>query len=226
MTGPRSDTTLRVVVTGSSGLIGTALVRSLRGDGHEVVRLVRRNPSAPDEREWDPARRQLDPGVLDGADAVVHLAGVGVGDHRWSDAHKHAVRASRVDGTATVAAAVAALPATSRPRVLVSASAVGFYGDTGEEAVDESAPSGAGFLAGVVREWEAAAAPAADAGARVVTPRSGIVLSTDGGALGRVLPLFRLGLGGRLGSGRQWMSWIAMPDEIAALRFRSEERRV
>ncbi|MDQ1697187.1 MAG: uncharacterized protein QOJ03_2540 [Frankiaceae bacterium] len=208
---------MRVVVTGSSGLIGTALVTNLRADGHDVVRLVRRAPGSPDERRWDPPTRDLDPAALTGADAVVHLAGVGVGDKRWTDAHKKAVLDSRVDATSTIATAMAA--AADGPRVLISSSAVGFYGDTGEEAVDESAPSGRGFLADVVRQWEAATAPAEQAGVRVVHARTGVVLSADGGALGKVLPLFKLGLGGRLGSGRQWMSWIALPDHIAALRF-------
>ena len=207
---------MKVVVTGSSGLIGSALVRSLRADGHDVVRLVRRQPREPDERQWDPASRRLDPGHLAGADAVVHLAGVGIGDRRWTEDHKRKVLDSRVDGTSTIAATTAGLAEPDRPRVVVAASAVGFYGDTGDEAVDESAPVGQGFLADVVRQWEAAAE---GAGTRVVNVRSGIVLSADGGALGKVLPLFRLGVGGRLGSGRQWMSWIALPDEIAALRF-------
>jgi uncharacterized protein (TIGR01777 family) len=210
---------VRVVVTGASGLIGSALVRSLTADGHDVLRLVRRDPRAADEAQWDPARRRLDSAVLAGADAVVNLAGAGIGDHRWSDDYKRTVLASRVDATTTIATAVAARPVSDRPRVLLSASAVGFYGDTGENAVDESAPQGAGFLADVVRQWEQSTAPAAEAGVRVVTPRSGIVLAAGGGALGKVLPLFKLGLGGRLGSGQQWMSWVALPDEVAALRF-------
>jgi uncharacterized protein (TIGR01777 family) len=210
---------MRVVVTGSSGLIGSALVRSLTADGHDVLRLVRRDARAADEAQWDPARRRLDGALLAGADAVVNLAGAGIGDHRWSDDYKRTVLASRVDATTTIATAVAARPVSDRPRVLLSASAVGFYGDTGENAVDESAPQGAGFLADVVRQWEQSTAPAAEAGVRVVTPRSGIVLAAGGGALGKVLPLFKLGLGGRLGSGQQWMSWVALPDEVAALRF-------
>ncbi|HET6817066.1 MAG TPA: TIGR01777 family oxidoreductase [Mycobacteriales bacterium] len=210
---------MKVVVTGASGLIGSALVQSLRADNVDVVRLVRRQAQAADERQWDPARRGLDAAHLEHADAVVHLAGAGIGDKRWSDDYKRSVVRSRVDGTMTIATTIAALPESSRPKVLLSASAVGFYGETGEEAVDESSPSGQGFLADVVRQWEAAAQPAVDAGVRVVHPRSGIVLSADGGALGKVLPIFKLGLGGRLGSGKQWMSWIALADEIAALRF-------
>jgi uncharacterized protein (TIGR01777 family) len=206
-----------VAVTGACGLIGAALVRNLRADGHEVRRLVRRAPAGPDEVRWDPSRRQLDPADLAGVDAVVHLAGAGIGDHRWTDAYKQQIRSSRVDGTATVAAAVAALD--HKPRVLLSGSAVGFYGDTGDNEVDETSPRGSGFLAEVVEAWEAATAPAAAAGVRVMHVRSGVVLSADGGALGKVLPLFRVGLGGRLGSGRQWMSWIALPDHVAAMRW-------
>jgi uncharacterized protein (TIGR01777 family) len=206
-----------VAVTGASGLIGSALVRSLRADGHDVRRLVRRDPSAADEVRWDPVRRLLDPGDLAGADAVVHLAGAGIGDHRWTDEYRQQIRASRVDGTETIAAAIAALD--DKPRVLLSGSAVGYYGDTGENEADESSPRGSGFLAEVVDAWEAAGAAAEQSGVRVVHARSGVVLSAAGGALGKVLPLFRVGLGGRLGSGRQWMSWIALPDHVAAMRW-------
>ena len=210
---------MKVVISGASGLIGSALVRSLTGDGHEVVRLVRRDARRPDEASWDPGSRRLDSAVLAGANAVVNLAGAGIGDRRWSDDYKKLVLDSRIDATTTIAIALAELPQDERPGVLLSASAVGFYGETKEEAVDETAPQGDGFLADVVRRWEEATRPAADAGVRVVTARSGIVLSGEGGALGKVLPLFKLGLGGRLGSGRQWMSWIALPDEVAAVRF-------
>jgi uncharacterized protein (TIGR01777 family) len=206
-----------VLVTGSSGLIGSALVTNLRAAGRDVRRLVRRAPTAPDEFRWDPDRHEIDDSALDGVDAVVHLAGAGIGDRRWTEAHKDLVRRSRVDGTATLVDAI--VRRSDRPAVLLSGSAVGWYGDTGEEAVDETAPVGQGFLAEVVRQWEAGTQPAADAGVRVVKLRTGIVLSPEGGALGKVLPLFKLGLGGKLGSGRQWMSWIALPDQIAAMRF-------
>ena len=206
-----------VVVTGSSGLIGSALVTNLRAAGHEVRRLVRRQPSGADEFSWDPARHDIDGRALDGADAVVNLAGAGIGDRRWSEDYKDLVRRSRLDSTTTLVDAITAR--SDRPGVLLQGSAVGWYGDTGEDAVDETAPAGAGFLAELVRQWEAAAQPAADAGVRVVRLRTGVVLSADGGALGKVLPLFKAGLGGRLGSGRQWMSWIALPDQIAAMRF-------
>jgi uncharacterized protein (TIGR01777 family) len=208
---------MRVVVTGSSGLIGSALVRSLRADGHDVVKLVRREPAAADERRWDPTTHTLDPALLDPADAVVHLPRAGIGDKRWSEDYKQEVLRSRIDGTTTIATAIA--QCTSPPKVLLSSSAVGWYGDTGDEAVDESAPNGQGFLADLVRQWEAATAPAQAADVRVVHARTGVVLSADGGALGKVLPLFKLGLGGRLGSGRQWMSWISIADQITAMRF-------
>jgi hypothetical protein len=208
---------VKVVVTGASGLIGSALVSSLRSDGHDVLRLVRHAASAPDEANWDPAHRLLDPAVLAGSDAVVHLAGAGVGDKRWSASYQKTILASRVDGTSTIASAIASMD--SPPGVLVSASAVGYYGERGDDVLDESALSGEGFLADVVRQWEACTAPASDAGVRVVHIRSGLVLSADGGVLGKTLPLFKLGLGGRLGSGRQWMPWIALPDEVAAIRF-------
>ncbi|MFF0523848.1 TIGR01777 family oxidoreductase [Actinomadura nitritigenes] len=208
---------MRVTVTGSSGLIGSALVRALREDGHDVVRLVRREPSAPDEARWSPADGCVEAAALEGADAIVHLAGAGVGDRPWTKAYKRRIRDSRLDGTRTLAEAIAA--AGRRPPVLVCGSAIGFYGDTGDREADEKSPMGAGFLAALVRDWEAAAAPAREAGIRVVYPRTGVVLARGGGILGRTLPLFRLGLGGRLGDGTQWTSWISLPDEVAALRF-------
>ncbi|WP_344282436.1 TIGR01777 family oxidoreductase [Actinomadura napierensis] len=208
---------MRVTVTGSSGLIGTALVRALREDGHEVVRLVRREPSAPDEARWSPADGCVEAAALEGIDAVVHLAGAGVGDRPWTKAYKRRIRDSRLDGTRTLAEAIAA--ADRRPPVLVCGSAIGFYGDTGDREADEKSPVGAGFLAALVRDWEAAAAPAREAGARVVHPRTGVVLARGGGMVGGTLPLFRAGLGGRLGDGTQWTSWISLPDEVAALRF-------
>ena len=218
---------MKVAVTGASGFIGSATVRTLRADGHDVVRLVRRTPEATDEVRWDPASRTVDLDGLRGVDAIVHLAGAGVGDKRWTPAYKEEIRRSRVDGTAAIAAACVALDPA--PRVLLSGSATGFYGDTGETAVDETAPGGTGFLGDVVREWEAAAAPAIGAGVRVAHLRTGIVLSGRGGTLGgtvrplgipvRLLTLFRSGLAGPLGSGRQWVSWISLDDELAAIRF-------
>ncbi|MEU1216117.1 TIGR01777 family oxidoreductase [Streptomyces sp. NPDC005791] len=206
----------RIAVSGSSGLIGAALVRSLRADGHEVVRLVRRPPTTGDEVEWDPKRQYVDVAGLVGCDAVVHLAGAGVGDHRWTDAYKREIRDSRVLGTAAVAEAVASLD--TPPKVLLSGSAIGFYGDTGDRAVDESAPPGDGFLPSVCVEWEEATAPAEEAGVRTVHARTGLVVSRQGGAWGRLFPLFKAGLGGRMGDGRQYWSFIALHDQIAALR--------
>ncbi|WP_069172509.1 TIGR01777 family oxidoreductase [Streptomyces griseus] len=206
----------RIAVTGSTGLIGAALVRSLRADGHEVVRLVRRPAATGDEVEWDPRRSYVDTAGLVGCDAVVHLAGAGVGDRRWTEAYKREIRDSRVLGTAAIAEAVASLD--TPPKVLVSGSAIGYYGDTGDRAVDESAPPGEGFLPSVCVEWEEAAAPAEEAGVRTVFARTGLVVAQEGGAWGRLFPLFRAGLGGRLGNGRQYWSFIALHDHIAAMR--------
>jgi uncharacterized protein len=217
---------VKIAVTGSSGLIGTALVASLRADGHEVIRLVRHAPRAADEERWDPRAADgglLNPGssALDGLSACVHLAGAGVADHRWTARYKAEVRASRVLGTRALAGALTKL--SPPPAALVAASAIGWYGDTGGREVDESAgadlAAGPGFLARLVRDWEAAAEPAAVAGIRVVHPRSGLVLTPRGGLLARLLPLARLGLCPRFGSGRQVMSWVSLTDEIAALKF-------
>jgi hypothetical protein len=204
-----------VAVTGSSGLIGTALCTALEGDGHTVVRLVRSRPG-PGEAHWDPARGEIDAGALAGVTAVVNLAGESVGQ-RWTGAVKERIRRSRLDGTRLLASALASLP--DPPDVLVNASAVGFYGDRGDEWLTETSAPGSDFLAGVVREWEGATASAVDAGIRVAIPRFGLVLSRQGGALARMLPAFRLGAGGRLGNGRQWMSWVSMPDLIDVIRF-------
>ncbi|MFD7401495.1 TIGR01777 family oxidoreductase [Streptomyces sp. NPDC059866] len=208
----------RIAVAGASGLIGSALVRSLTADGHEVVRLVRRAARPADEVCWDPQGRYVDTAGLAGCDAVVNLAGAGIGDHRWTEAYKARIRDSRVLGTRALAEAVAALPAQERPKVFVNGSAIGYYGETGERPVDESAPAGAGFLPELCVQWEAAAAPAQEAGVRTVFPRTGLVVARGGGAWGRLFPLFRAGLGGRLGDGRQYWSFIALHDEVAAIR--------
>ena len=212
---------MKVAVTGSSGLIGTALMASLRSDGHQVIRLVRRAPRSPDEVRWDPraadAGLGADHGVLEGIGACVHLAGAGVASRRWTRRYKAEIRASRVLGTRALAGALARLAAP--PATLVAASAIGWYGETGGREVDESAPAGTTFLARLVRDWEAAAEPAAEAGIRVVHPRSGLVLTPAGGLLGRLLPLARLGVCPRFASGTQAMSWVSLSDEIGAIRF-------
>lgn len=208
---------LRVAVTGASGLVGRTLVPFLAAGGHEVRRLVRsRDRLGPDAVYWNPERGEIDAGGLGGLDAVVHLAGEAVSE-RWSAEHKRAIRESRLRGTALLARTLAALP--HPPKVLVGASAVGYYGDGGDRELDETSPPGDDFLAGVARDWEGAAAPAAERGIRVVHARFGVILSTAGGALERLLPPFRLGAGGKIAGGRQWMSWVSHDDTIGALHF-------
>lgn len=204
---------MKVAVTGASGLIGSALVPHLRAEGHEVVRFVRGETRAADERSWDPVARQLDPAHLDDVDAVVHLAGAGVADKRWTAAYKDVILRSRVDGTSAVAQAIAAC---GHPMVLLSGSAVGWYGDTGDRITDETGPSGQGFLADVCRQWEAATAPA-EQHSRVAHLRTGYVLAKDALGLAKQVRVARLGLGAPLGSGRQWMSWITLADEVRAI---------
>ena len=207
---------MRIGITGASGLIGSALTTHLQQQGHETVAFVRREPRSASEISWRPGT-DLDPGRLSGLDAIVHLAGAGVGDKRWTDSYKEVIRSSRVDGTQTIARAMAA--ADDGPRVLVSGSAIGYYGDTGDRLTDETGPQGDGFLAGVVRDWEAAAATAVDAGVRVTFARTGLVVSSDGGAWQRLFPIFRAGLGGKLGSGKQYWSTISLTDEVRALTW-------
>ncbi len=209
---------MRVAITGSSGLIGTALAEALLRDGQQVIRLVRHPPRQPGEVRWDPqaAGGGLDPAAFDGVDAVVHLWAPIAGGW-WTQARKRELRASRVQSTRALVAALA--KAASPPSVLLSGSAVGWYGDTGRREVDEYAPSGTGFLADLVSDWEAAALPARQAGLRVANLRSGIVLSRRGGMLGPLVPLFRFGLGARLGSGAQFISWISVTDHVAAVRY-------
>ena len=204
-----------VAVAGSSGLIGSALVASLRTTDHRVLRIVRRSPANRDELRWDPSSGEFDPAGLDGVDAVINLCGVGVADRRWSGSFKQQLCDSRIDPTEVISAAVvqAGVP------VLVNASAVGYYGDTGNRTIDETAPAGTGFLARLCVDWEAATTPARQAGVRVVLARTGLVLSPDGGVLRRLRPLFALGLGGRLAGGRQYMPWISLEDEVRALIF-------
>ncbi|MFD5950724.1 TIGR01777 family oxidoreductase [Streptomyces collinus] len=208
----------RIAVAGASGLIGGALVRSLTADGHEVRRLVRGTPRTAGEIRWDPEAGRVDAAGLAGCHAVVNLAGAGVGDRRWTDAYKQRIRDSRVKGTAALAGAVASLDAEDRPRVFVNGSAIGYYGETGERTADESTPAGEGFLPELCVEWEGATAPAQEAGVRTVFTRTGLVVSREGGAWARLFPLFRAGAGGRMGDGSQYWSFIALHDEVAAIR--------
>jgi len=201
----------RIAISGASGLIGTALVGHLRSEGHTVQRLVRRKAQAPDEIQWDPASNSVDIDALTGVDAIIHLAGANVGDHRWTKKYRAEILNSRLLGTTAIAHAVT----TVAPKVFISASAIGYYGETGNRAVTESDRGGDDFLAAVCREWEAAADLASNT--RVVKIRTGLVLEPTGGALGRMLPLFRFGIGGKLGSGKQWWSWITLHDQIRAI---------
>ncbi|TDB73847.1 TIGR01777 family oxidoreductase [Micromonospora sp. KC723] len=210
---------MRILMAGASGFLGTRLVDRLTADGHQVVRLVRRPPRTPDERQWDPSAAQLDPAVVAEADAVINLAGAGVGDRRWNDGYRRLIRSSRVDTTTTLAITIAGLTAADRPGVLLSSSAVGWYGNTGDRVVEEDAPAGEGFLADVCRVWEAASRPAEDAGVRVVRLRTGLPLHRDGGLLKPQLLPFRLGIAGKLGNGRQWLPWISLRDWLDAMLF-------
>jgi len=208
----------RIAITGASGLIGTALVGHLKSEGHTVQRFVRRPVVAPDEIQWDPKTGYVDIEALRGVDAVIHLAGVGVGDKRWSKKYKAEILNSRLLGTTAIAKAVTEV----KPQVFISASAIGWYGESGNRAVVESDRVGDDFLAAVCREWEAAADLAQ--GVRTVKIRTGLVLDPTGGALGKMLPLFRLGLGGKLGNGKQWWSWITLHDVIRAVSFLLEKK--
>jgi uncharacterized protein (TIGR01777 family) len=205
---------MRIVISGSSGLIGRSVTAALRTRGDDVTRLVRRAPG-PGEAQWEPESGSIDADALEGADALVNLGGAGIGDKRWSAPRRREIVSSRVQATSLLARTLAGLD--HAPTVLVSASAVGYYGDRGDEELTEDSAPGRGFLADVCRDWEDATGPAAEAGVRVVRLRSGVVLSAHGGALARQLPLFRLGVGGRLGDGRQWLSWISLSDEVRAI---------
>ncbi len=206
-----------VAVTGSTGLIGSALCTALEARGDRVVRILRRAPSGRDGIHWDPAGGVLDPSDLRGTDAVVHLAGAGIADRRWTPAQRDRIRESRIRGTTLLAGALAEIRDDGGPSTLVSGSAIGVYGDAGDHLLDEDGPRGTGFLADVCIAWERATERAGSAGIRVAHARTGVVLSPEGGLLAKQLPLFRLGLGGRLGSGHQYLSWISLRDEVAAL---------
>jgi hypothetical protein len=205
----------RIAISGASGLVGSQLVPFLRAGGHDVARLVRRRPSAADEIAWDPAAGQIDAAALEGMDVVIHLAGTSIAGGRWTNARKAAILSSRLQGTSLLAETLAGLQRP--PRALISASGIGYYGDAGNVPLTEESPQGAGFLADVCRTWEEATAPAAASGIRVVLPRLGVVLSGRGGLLTRLTPAFRFGLGGPLGSGEQFMSWIALDDLLGVL---------
>lgn len=211
----REKRTMNVAIAGASGLVGSALVPALREAGHEVVRLVRREARAADELSWDPVRGEIERARMEGVDAVINLAGENIGAGRWTRARREAILQSRVDATRTLAAVIAGM--ARKPAVLLSASAVGIYGHRGDEVLDEGIAEGRGFLPDVCRAWEAHARTAERAGVRTVRLRFGVILARDGGALAKMLPLFRAGLGGRLGSGRQWMSWVSLDDVVGVV---------
>jgi len=210
---------MRVVISGASGFLGQRLARWLTENGHQVTRLVRRPDAGPGEISWDPASGTLDPAALAPHDAVVNLSGANIGDHRWTERYKRVLISSRVDTTGTLARTLAALPAGERPAALVNVGGINWYGDTGDTTVDEQSPPGTGFLADLCERWEAATAPAEEAGVRVVRLRSGTPLHRDGGYLKPQMLPFRLGVGGKLGNGRQWMPWVSMLDWQLAVTF-------
>ncbi|MEV6377237.1 TIGR01777 family oxidoreductase [Micromonospora musae] len=217
---------MRILMAGASGFLGTRLVDRFTADGHRVTRLVRRPARTPDERQWQPSAAQLDPAVVADADAVINLAGAGVGDRRWNDEYRRLLRSSRVDSTTTLAITIAGLPAEDRPKVLLNSSAVGWYGDTGDRAVEEDAPAGEGFLSDLCRVWEAATRPAEDAGVRVVRLRTGLPLHRDGGMLKPQLLPMRLGISGKLGGGRQWWPCLSLADFLSAVTFLLDREEV
>ena len=206
-----------VAISGASGLIGGALRRSLAGDDHRVLALVRRPPRSGDEIPWDPVAGTLDPAALDGVDAVVHLAGAGIADKRWSADRKRELVESRTRGTSLLAGVLAKLDRP--PKAFISGSAVGYYGDGGETELTETSPPGDVFLSELCQAWEAATEPTAAAGIRTAYIRTGLILTPDSGPLAKLLPLFKLGLGGRFGGGREFWSWISLTDEVRAIRF-------
>lgn len=217
---------VKVLIAGASGFLGQALIRELTDHGHQAHTLVRRTARNGSEIEWHPEHGSLDPDALRGYAAVVGLSGAGIGDRRWTPTYKQELIDSRIKPTGALAKALAFLPMAQRPRTFLSASAVGYYGNRGDELLSETGGAGEGFLADLVVRWEAAAVPAADAGVRVVPLRTGLVLSARGGLLARLIPLYRKGLGGRLGSGRQYQPWITLADEVSAIRFLLESDKV
>ena len=209
---------MKILVSGSSGLIGTATTTALKSDGHNVVRLIRPGKAAnPDDVKWDPMRATVDVPGLEGVDAVIHLSGAGIADGRWTEERKQLLRSSRIDTTRVLVDSLSRLK--QKPKVLIVASAIGYYGSRGDEILTESSTNGTDFLALVCRDWEAEASRAAATGVRTILLRTGIVLSGKGGALPKMLTPFKLGVGGRLGSGQQWMSWIAIEDVVGIIRY-------
>jgi uncharacterized protein (TIGR01777 family) len=217
---------MRIVMAGASGFLGTRLVDRLRQSGHDVTRLVRRPATGDGEVRWDPAQGRLDLSALAGADAVINLAGANIGDQRWTARYKRVLRASRINPTDTIAKTLKQLPAADRPRTLLQASGVGWYGETGEQEVTEEASAGTTFLADLSRVWEAAARPAEDAGVRVVLLRTAPALDPSGSLLKPLLLPFKLGVGGRIGGGQQWMTWVSLPDWLNAAEFLLEREDV
>lgn len=208
---------MKILISGATGLVGKALTKSVTSDGHEVVRLVRRKPSAAAEIEWHPNEGRIDSERLEGVDAVVHLAGESIASRRWTDEKKRAIRDSRIKGTSLLSESLARTP--TPPSVFISASAIGYYGNRGDELLTETSPPGDDFLAGVCIEWENATKPAVGKGIRTVNARFGIILDENEGALAKMLTPFRMGIGGRVGDGRQWMSWVVLDDVVNALKF-------
>jgi len=208
---------MRILISGSHGLVGTALIESLNGDGHEIFRLVRHAPRSQAEIEWSPERYSIALARLEGFDAAVHLAGESIAEGRWTEEKKKRIRESRVKGTRLLGDALANL--SKPPGTLISASAIGYYGNRGDETLTETSDSGKDFLAEVCVEWENATALAAEKGIRVVNTRFGIILDEKGGALAKMLPPFRMGIGGKIGSGKQWMSWIVLDDVVGGIKF-------
>lgn len=214
---------MKIIIAGASGLVGTALVSALRAEGHTVLRLVRRTARGADEIAWDPARGEIERERVSGVDAIVNLAGENIGAGRWTAARRERILRSRIDATRTLVAAV--LGAAVKPAVFVNASAVGFYGNRADEVLTEESSRGSGFLPEVCAAWEGAASRVEQVGVRTVMLRFGVVLAAAGGALAKMLPLFRFGLGGPLGSGRQWMSWISLEDAVGAIRHALRDER-